>query len=63
MNRQVRRNQHIEIVPLSTGCLGACTYCKTKHARGELGSYSLQALEQRVRQAAADALVRRLAGS
>ena len=20
-------------------CLNACTYCKTKHARGELGSY------------------------
>ncbi len=54
---QVRRNQHIEIVPLSTGCLGACTYCKTKHARGELGSYSLQTLNERVRQAAADPLV------
>ena len=33
---KVRRNQHVEIVPLSTGCLGACTYCKTKHARGGL---------------------------
>ena len=54
---QVRRNQRIEIVPLSTGCLGACTYCKTKHARGELGSYSLQALDERVRQAAADPMV------
>ena len=27
--------RHVEILPLSTGCLGACTYCKTKHARGE----------------------------
>ncbi len=58
---QVRRNQCIEIVPLSTGCLGACTYCKTKHARGELGSYSMQALDERVRQAAADPLVCQLA--
>jgi len=57
MSSQVRRNERIEIVPLSTGCLGACTYCKTKHARGELGSYSMQALDERVRQAAADPLV------
>jgi hypothetical protein len=51
---QVRRNRHIEILPLSTGCLGACTYCKTKHARGQLGSYDLDALVQRSQHAAAD---------
>ena len=51
---KVRRNRHIEIVPLSTGCLGACTYCKTKHARGQLGSYDPEALRQRVAAAAAD---------
>lgn len=38
----------MEIVPLSTGCLGSCTYCKTKHARGKLGSYALEALVSRV---------------
>ena len=27
----------------STGCLGACTHCKTRHARGKLGSHSLEA--------------------
>ncbi|KXZ42103.1 hypothetical protein GPECTOR_204g385 [Gonium pectorale] len=47
---KVRRNRHIEIVPISTGCLGACTYCKTKHARGHLGSYELGALVERVRE-------------
>lgn len=51
---KLRRNKHIEIVPLSTGCLGACTYCKTKHARGELGSYALEELEQRVASCARD---------
>lgn len=56
---QVRRNKHVEIVPLSTGCLGACTYCKTRHARGALGSYQLQAIAQRVSTAAADPRVRR----
>ncbi|KAG2495228.1 hypothetical protein HYH03_006502 [Edaphochlamys debaryana] len=55
---KVRRNRHIEIVPISTGCLGACTYCKTKHARGHLGSYDPAALAERVRQAAADPWVR-----
>ena len=44
---QVRRNKHVEVLPLSTGCLGACTYCKTKHARGELGSYALSELVAR----------------
>ena len=50
----MRRNRHVEIVPLSTGCLGACTYCKTKHARGQLGSYDPDALIARVRQAIED---------
>ena len=51
---QVRRNRHIEILPLSTGCLGACTYCKTKHARGQLGSYDPAELVRRAAAAAAD---------
>ena len=37
---KIRRNPLIEIIPISTGCLNQCTYCKTKHARGELGSYT-----------------------
>lgn len=51
---KVRRNSCIEIVPLSTGCLGACTYCKTVHARGKLGSYPVAALLARARQAVSD---------
>lgn len=41
---KIRRNEMIEIVPINTGCLGSCTYCKTKHARGKLGSYSPEAI-------------------
>jgi len=44
---KVRRNDSVEIIPLSTGCLGQCTYCKTKHARGELGSYEIKAILKR----------------
>jgi threonylcarbamoyladenosine tRNA methylthiotransferase CDKAL1 len=36
---KIRKNKYIEIIPINTGCLGNCTYCKTKHARGILGSY------------------------
>jgi threonylcarbamoyladenosine tRNA methylthiotransferase CDKAL1 len=46
---KVRRNPLVEIIPLSTGCLGSCTYCKTKHARGKLGSYALDAIVERAK--------------
>ncbi|KAM0940531.1 putative tRNA (N(6)-L-threonylcarbamoyladenosine(37)-C(2))-methylthiotransferase [Dioscorea sansibarensis] len=46
---KVRRNKFIEILPINVGCLGACTYCKTKHARGHLGSYTVNGLVERVR--------------
>eukprot|EP01069_Polyplicarium_translucidae_P001911 Polyplicarium_translucidae@DN1851_c0_g1_i1.p1 len=36
---KIRRNDLIEIIPISSGCLGSCTYCKTKAARGKLQSY------------------------
>jgi threonylcarbamoyladenosine tRNA methylthiotransferase CDKAL1 len=51
---KVRRNAHVEIVPLSTGCLGSCSYCKTVHARGALGSYAPEALRHRVAAAVAE---------
>ena len=41
---KVRRNRYVEIIPCNTGCLGSCTYCKTVHARGRLGSYEPAAL-------------------
>ena len=34
---KIRRNPLVEIIAINTGCLNQCTYCKTKHARGELG--------------------------
>ncbi|KAF6151484.1 hypothetical protein GIB67_016296 [Kingdonia uniflora] len=39
---------------INAGCLGACTYCKTKHARGHLGSYTIKSLEEHIRNVVAD---------
>lgn len=44
---KIRRNPLIEILAISSGCLNACTYCKTKHARGVLASYPVEELVQR----------------
>ena len=41
---KIRRNSMIEIVPINQGCLGSCTYCKTKQARGKLVSYLPEAI-------------------
>ncbi|KAJ3065885.1 hypothetical protein HDU98_010763 [Podochytrium sp. JEL0797] len=45
---KVRRNPYVEIIPINTGCLNQCTYCKTKHARGDLGSYPPEEIWSRV---------------
>jgi threonylcarbamoyladenosine tRNA methylthiotransferase CDKAL1 len=45
---KIRRNPFIEIIPINTGCLNQCTYCKTKHARGDLGSYPIEEIIDRV---------------
>lgn len=45
---KIRRDPHIEIIPISEGCLGHCTYCKTRFARGRLMSYPLQSILGRV---------------
>lgn len=47
---KVRKNPLIEIIPINTGCLNQCTYCKTKHARGELGSYPPEEIVERATQ-------------
>ena len=43
---KIRRNKFIEIIPISQGCLGSCTYCKTKQARGKLISYPIDHIVQ-----------------
>ncbi|TRY69454.1 hypothetical protein TCAL_10195, partial [Tigriopus californicus] len=47
---KVRKNAQVEILAINSGCLNHCTYCKTKHARGQLRSFPPNLLVERARQ-------------
>ena len=53
---KIRKNRLVEIIPINTGCLNQCTYCKTVHARGSLGSYPAQEIVDRVRSVVAEGI-------
>lgn len=48
---KIRKNPLIEIIAINTGCLNQCTYCKTKHSRGNLTSYPPDEIVARAKQA------------
>lgn len=48
---KIRKNPLIEIIAINTGCLNQCTYCKTKHSRGNLSSYPPEEIVARAIQA------------
>ncbi|XP_045159402.2 threonylcarbamoyladenosine tRNA methylthiotransferase-like [Mercenaria mercenaria] len=54
---KIRKNPLIEIIAINTGCLNQCTYCKTKHARGELGSYLPEEIVARAKQSFEEGVV------
>jgi len=51
---KIRRNEIVDIIPISEGCLGNCTYCKTKQARGNLISYPIDSIVTHATQAIKD---------
>lgn len=51
---KVRKNNVVEIIPLSIGCVGECSYCKTRFARGELMSYDVRAIKKQFEAAIKD---------
>ena len=38
----ISKNEVVEIIPICQGCLGNCSYCATRFARGELYSYPIK---------------------
>jgi threonylcarbamoyladenosine tRNA methylthiotransferase CDKAL1 len=51
---KVRKNNIIEIIPISKGCLGNCSYCKVKIARGNLVSYDKDDIINEIKQAVSE---------
>ncbi|MBN2142578.1 tRNA (N(6)-L-threonylcarbamoyladenosine(37)-C(2))-methylthiotransferase [Candidatus Woesearchaeota archaeon] len=51
---KIRRNHVVEIIPISAGCLGKCTFCKTRFARGSLYSYPVKDIKKQMEDAIAD---------
>jgi threonylcarbamoyladenosine tRNA methylthiotransferase CDKAL1 len=43
--------KNISIIPISVGCVGNCTYCATKLARGNLCSYSIEEINDSFKRA------------
>jgi threonylcarbamoyladenosine tRNA methylthiotransferase CDKAL1 len=48
---RVRRNPVIHIAPIASGCLGDCSYCIVKHARGRLNSFPSEMIVEDARHA------------
>ncbi len=48
---KIRHNPVVEIIPISQGCLGDCTYCIVKKARGNLRSYPVEMILRSIRKA------------
>ncbi len=46
-----RLNPYVEIVQIAEGCLGNCSYCCARHARGRLHSFPERSIVERVRNA------------
>ncbi|MBN2518691.1 MAG: tRNA (N(6)-L-threonylcarbamoyladenosine(37)-C(2))-methylthiotransferase [Candidatus Altiarchaeota archaeon] len=47
--KKLRRNRYIAVVPTSQGCLGNCSYCSVKLARGDLKSYTTNSILSQVK--------------
>lgn len=51
---KVRKSRFAEIITINAGCLGNCTYCKTKMSRGKVISHPIETIIARALEAAQD---------
>jgi threonylcarbamoyladenosine tRNA methylthiotransferase CDKAL1 len=54
MADSIRANPFVEVIPISEGCLGDCSYCAVKMARGRLKSFPFDEIIKRVETAVAE---------
>ncbi len=50
----IRKNSIIEIIPVAQGCIGTCTYCQTRLARGKLKSYPVNQIISKINNSISD---------
>lgn len=48
---KLRFDPYIHIIQICEGCLGSCTYCCTRFARGSLNSYSINSIKKEAKNA------------
>ena len=51
---RIKSNPVVSVVPISYGCLGSCAYCCVVFARGQLRSYNVKEVADRVQSDVAD---------
>lgn len=56
-HKKVRVNPFVEIIPICNGCMGACAYCATKIARGNLKSRGVDEIVETARKALSEGIV------
>lgn len=54
---KIRKDPYIHVIQICEGCLGACTYCCTRFARGHLNSYPIKDIVEEARLAIEDGCV------
>jgi len=50
----IRESPYIGIIQISSGCLGSCSYCQTRLARGSLRSYPAYSIVERAKEVIGD---------
>ena len=48
---KISDDEHVHIIQICEGCLGACSFCCTRFARGPLNSYSISDIKQEAKKA------------
>ena len=54
---KIRQDPYVHVIQICEGCLGACTYCCTRFARGHLNSYPIADIVAEARSAIEDGCV------